>query len=258
MTGGIQSNGDTVKSFYDKFGWQTVDGQNGEDKLFRTFPAGYQGYHPLADQRVMSLIQGLSGSVLFVGGGDMPQNHVRIAKQFAEVSCMDISTVALDIAREKLGEDGTYLLESIVDTELPGDQFDLVYCAHVVYHINRADQETAVRQMMRLTKPGGRVVILYANPRSPFTLPGELARYLKRGRVSSAPELYYSAQPLSWWNRFPGKILPWRIIGSRPARMLIRGDGAWFFKTAAWVENRLPNLAVRLWQFPIIIIDRPK
>jgi ubiquinone/menaquinone biosynthesis C-methylase UbiE len=246
---------EVVQSFYDKFGWQTDGDKSGEDKLFRTFPRGYDAYQPFADKRVLKLLEGKTGSILFVGAGDMPANHVKLSEQFDTVACMDISKLALELSEKKLGR-GNYYLDSIVSTNLESAYFDVVYCAHVVYHIDKMEQETAVRQMIRLTKPGGRIIIIYANPHSPFAIPGEIARWLKRGRVGDNPELYYSAYPFSWWNRFRPRMMPWQIIGSRPARTLIRGSGTWFFKTAGWFEERFPKCAVKFWQYPIVIIDK--
>jgi len=39
-----------------------------------------------------------------------------------------------------------------------------VFRAHVIYHIDAAEQKTAVLELIRFCKPGGRVVILYKNP----------------------------------------------------------------------------------------------
>jgi ubiquinone/menaquinone biosynthesis C-methylase UbiE len=69
-------------------------------------------------------------------------------------------------AKAKLGPTGEFVLGSILDLPLPDNHVDAVYCAHVIYHIDAAFQEKAVRELIRVTKPGGRVVIIYANPNS--------------------------------------------------------------------------------------------
>ncbi len=261
---------ETVRKFYDEFGWAKRDGEaSGEDRLFRTFPAGYETYAAGSAGRTRRLFEGRTGRLLIVGGGDMPDNHLEIARRFSSVTCMDISERALDISRQKLGDRAEYVLGSIVDTEREGAQYDAVLCAHVVYHIDAREQEQAVRQMVRLAKPGGRVVIVYANPRSPFTLPGVAARAARRalgkGRSLSpagTPELYSHAHPLRWWRRFEGEcsltLAPWEVIGSRPARALLRSDRAAraFYRSAGWAEARAPALAVRLWHYPTVVLDK--
>ncbi len=257
---------DIVKSFYDEFGWRADGEPSGEDALFRTFPPAYQDYKPLATERMLEAFKGRGGTLLIVGCGDMPEAHVRLALQFDKVICMDISRVALEVSEKKLGARGTYILGSIVDTDLGDEIVDAAYCAHVIYHIDQAQQEQAVRQMIRLTRRGGRVVYLYANPRSPFTLPGEVMRAVKRrlGRKASGatPELYYHAHTLGWWRRFADQcrvsLEPSEAIGSRPAMALLKSKavGGAFFKGARWLQDAAPGLAVRLWQYPMVVLDR--
>jgi hypothetical protein len=142
--------------------------------------------------------------------------------------------------------------------------------------LTKSFKKRAIRQLIRVTKPAGRIVVIYANPWSPFTIPGAIMRWLKRVRRSISsdrstltnqesdriPELYYYVNPLSWWHRFKPQcrvtFLPWEVIGSRPARALLRTDrvATAFYRTAGWMERHSPRLSVRLWQYPIIILDK--
>ncbi len=267
--GEVASVSDNVARFYDGYGW--VDqggGESGEDRHFRQFPPAYARYTAQSTKRTLALFRNCRGSLLIVGCGDMPDSHKQIAAGFDHVTCMDISTVALAIAERRLGPGASYLRESIVDTTLPDKQFDAVFCAHTIYHIDKAEQAKAIVQLMRVMKPGGRAVIVYANPRSPVTIPGEILRWTKRQMGtrrdprSAQSLLYYHAHPLRWWRRFATEyqvtFLPWEVIGSRPARALLRSDrlAAGFFKSAAWLETRIPQVSVLLWQYPIVILDK--
>jgi SAM-dependent methyltransferase len=257
-----------VAGFYDGHGWvDQGDGSSGEDQLFRRFPPGHQAYAIGVCRRIAAAVGGRRGALLFVGCGDMPDNHVELARGFESVTCMDISGTALGIAERKLGATATYHRQSIVESPLADNLFDVAFCAHVIYHIDRDQQEIAVRQLIRLAKPGGRVIIIYANPRSVFTIPGEIARRSRR-LIKRRPEagghadLYYHAHPLGWWRRFAAEAdihyVPWEVIGSRPARALLRGDRMprLFFRAAAWLEAKAPWAAARLWQYPIVILDK--
>jgi SAM-dependent methyltransferase len=253
-----------VKSFYDEFGWRKDGEPSGEDQLFRAFPPAYQSYKPLAVARILKAFEGRSGTLLIVGCGDMPDSDVRLAEQFERVICVDISKVALEISEAKLGSRGTYILGSILESDLPDGSVDAAYCAHVVYHIDQAQQEAAVRQMIRLTKPGGRVVVLYANPLSPFTIPGGVLRRIKllARAKAGAPELYYHAHTLGWWRRFRDQcrltLQPLEAIGSRPAQALLKTNAiaSAFFSAARALESRAPSLATLLWQYPMVILDK--
>jgi SAM-dependent methyltransferase len=253
----------TVRDFYDTYGWS----KGGEDRLFRQFRPAYRPYHEQTVARTLRCFAGCDRSLLIVGGGDLPRSHVDLAAQFDAVTCIDISRVALDITRDKL-PDADRVLGSICDAPLPDSSFDAVFAAHIVYHIDAGDQERAVRELIRLTRSGGRIVIIYNNPRSPIRFATgavhRLRKLLAPGQAVQTAEtpLYFSPYPLRWWSRFKDacsvSMLPWDIIGSYEERTLIPTDGLAraFYGAAAWFERRLPSAAVHLWQYPIIILDR--
>jgi len=252
-----------VRDFYDTYGWS----KGGEDELFRQFRPAYRPYHAQSIARTLGCFAGRNGSLLIAGGGDLPQSHVDLASQFNTVTCIDISRVALGITQGKLPS-AERVLGSICCAPLPTSTFDAVFAAHIVYHIDANDQERAVRELIRVTKPGGRIVIIYNNPRSPIRF---AAGVVHRFRQRFAPEhavktveagLYFSPYALSWWSRFKDacsiSILPWEIIGSYEERTLIPSDGLAhaFYRAAAWVERQFPSASVHFWQYPIIILDR--
>jgi hypothetical protein len=88
---------DSVKKFYDAHGWK-----GGEDALFRQFRPAYQPYHAKTEARTLECFKGRSGALLIAGGGDLPQSHLDIANKFSNVTCVDISQIALDIAEQRL------------------------------------------------------------------------------------------------------------------------------------------------------------
>jgi SAM-dependent methyltransferase len=152
-----------------------------------------------------------------------------------------------------------------VNPDLDSNRFDAIFCAHVLYHIGKDNQETAVRQMLRLAKPEGSVLIVYANPRTFFTLPGELMRRLpQRSKPGGgkAPKLYYHAHPLRWWRRFRTEasfqLLPGDVIGARPARALLKSGlvASAFYRAALTLERRAPALAARLWHYPMFLLRK--
>jgi SAM-dependent methyltransferase len=252
-----------VQEFYDTYGW----GKGEENELYRQFRPAYQAYHEKTVARTLDCFTGRSGSLLIVGGGDLPPSHVELASRFDAVTCIDISRVALGITQSKLSSART-ILGSICDAPFETGSFDAVYAAHVVYHIDEKDQERAVREMIRVTRPGGRIIIVYDNPRSPVRFAAGVVHGLRkrfapeRGVKQAGTRLYFSAHPLRWWSSFKDaatvRMLPWDIMGSYEERTLIPSDGLAraMYGAAAWAERYLPSAAVRLWQYPIIILDR--
>jgi SAM-dependent methyltransferase len=251
----------SVREFYDERGWK-----GSEDRLFRQYSQAYQQYRAAAAARTIDCFAGRSGSLLIAGGGDMPESHIDIATKFDKTACIDISQTALDIAQRKVPK-LERTLGSICAAPFDDSTFDAVFCAHVIYHIDATEQEQAVRELIRICKPGGRVVIVYKNPRSPIRYAaGAIHRLRKlaapKGAVEEAAGLYFWAHSLAWWNRFKDTSVvtmrPWDIIGSFEERTLIPVNGlaSTFYGIARSIEVKSPRLAVKLWQYPIVILDK--
>jgi len=261
-----------VRNFYDRYGWVKAGDLSGEDALFRQFPDYYHRfYEPNSFRRLLSCFDGAGGRLLIAGCGDLPDNHVTIARRFANISCLDISRQALSSASAKMGDGASYIHGSLLHAPFPAEWFDAVLCAHVLYHIDVAEQARAVGELIRVTKPGGRVVIVYSNPDSIFALQfwrryrlgGLLARRAGGDQSgTAAPPLYFACHPRDWWRQFEARcevgLAPSDIMGSRQARLLLRHRLAAVavYRLATWIERVAPAVAVRLWQYPIVILTK--
>lgn len=73
----------------------------------------------------------------------------------------DISTHAIRFAKEHYGNITEFSVQGITDMNLyPDDQFDLTICSEVLEHIKEYGKEDqAVKEIKRITKPGGVIVI---------------------------------------------------------------------------------------------------
>ena len=263
----------TVREHYDNYGWVKKAGVSGEDVLYRRFSSPYRLYHDGVNARAMECFTDLNGKLLLAGGGDLPETHVTIANKFSETTCLDISKVAIDIARSKLEDRGEFIVGSILDIPKPEDHFDAAYCPHVIYHIAKDHQDKAIRELIRVTKPGGRIIIIYSNPDSlphriiKFKGRLPLIRRLKRKKQYSPeaecrPPLYFFAHPLSWWAQFDDEcdveIKPWDVMGSAQEEVILINDmiaslGYWL---CSWFENKYPDRAGRWWAYPLVVLTK--
>lgn len=263
-----------VRAFYDTYGWVRKAAASGEDTLFRDFSPAYYPYHARVNARTIECFADLNGRLLIAGGGDLPETHIAIANKFPEVTCLDISRVAIDIARDKLGNRGEFVLGSILDIPKPEDHFDAVYCAHVIYHIDKDQQARAIRELIRVTRPGGRIVTIYSNPDS---LPDRFARFkgklpllwkLKRRNqnykpdAQSPPPLYFFSHPLSWWAQFADqcdiKIRPWDVMGNAQEEVILINDtiASLGYRFFSWFESHYPDKAARWWSYPLLVLTK--
>ena len=252
-----------IREFYDTEGWVVgADGKTQEDRYFRSFGSSRAAYNERVRQRTVSQFDGLSGVLLIAGGGDLPESHMRVATQFETVVCVDISWRALEINKQKLGDRGEYHLGSILDLPFPDNSVDAVLCAHVLYHVDARDQERAIRELIRVTKPRGRLVILYMNPHAPLNLVQGLLKRLSFNRIGRKASLYKYVHPLSWWRRFlktsTVRMVPSDVMSTAQSDALHLNNaiGRRFFDWVAKFEDAAPRMALRIWSYPVIVLEK--
>jgi SAM-dependent methyltransferase len=252
-----------VRKFYDSEGWVIdEEGKTGEDRHFRALSESRGTYDEEIRQKTVAYFDGLKGILLIAGSGDLPQSHMLAAEKFARVVCVDISWRALEIGKSKLGAKGDYHQASILTLPLPDESVDAVLCSHVLYHIDKKDQEKAVKELIRVLKPKGRMVILYRNPNSPLNLIQRFVRFLQVNKILKKDKLYVYSYPLSWWSQFEElcrvRILPCDIMSYNQARIFFPSEvlRRWLFSWAARFENQHSHLATKLWSYPRIILDK--
>jgi len=270
----MEEEEEKVRDFYDRYGWVKTAGISGEAALFRDFSPPYYPYHARVNSRTLECFAGLGGRLLMAGGGDLPETHVTIAEQFAQTTCLDISRVAIEIAREKLADRGEFIVGSILAVPKPDDYFDAVYCAHVIYHVDSRRQESAVRELIRVTRAGGRIVMIYVNrdslpsrmvaAKSKLPVLWKLNRRKARERpmAEDRPPLYFFAHPLKWWSRFEDEcqveIKPWDVMGNTQEEALLISDGiaSVGYRACSWLEERYPRAAGRWWSYPLVVLTK--
>ena len=136
-------------------------------------------------------VRGLQGTVLDVacGTGDMV---LELQKHGCTVTGVDLSEEMLSIAKRKV-ENGKWKVADAEHLPFPDDSFDAVTCAFGVRNFVHLEQ--GLSEMLRVLKPGGRMVILeLATPDSKLIRP--------------------------FYNLYTKRIIPWlgsRIAGNREA-----------------------------------------
>ncbi|MCP4429937.1 MAG: class I SAM-dependent methyltransferase [Gammaproteobacteria bacterium] len=252
-----------VRRFYDEEGWVADESNTvAETTLFRDVGGGREIYDEKLKASLLKLLEKHDGRLMIVGSGDLPQSHVQAAQQFNKVVCIDISQRALDIGKQKLGDKGTYHLASILEAPLVDNSVDAVLCAHVLYHIDRYNQQRAVEEMIRITKTGGRIVIIYLNPNAPLMLIQRALKLFRVNKLLGKAKLYVHSYPINWWSQFESdckvSVSGYDAISTNQARTLLPNKSmrSKFFNWASRFEDNHPRLAARLWSYVIVVLDK--
>ncbi len=252
-----------VRKFYDEEGWVADESNTvAETTLFRDVGGGREIYDEKIKANLLKLLEKHEGRLMIVGSGDLPESHLQATLHFNKVDCIDISQRALDICKQKLGDKGTYHLASILEAPLPDNSVDVVLCAHVLYHIDRSNQQRAVEEMIRITRPGGRIVIIYLNPNAPLMLIQRALKLFRINKLLGKNKLYVYSYPIKWWSQFEGdckiNVSGYDAISTNQARSLLPSNSmrSKFFKWASRLEDRHPSLAARLWSYVIVELNK--
>jgi ubiquinone/menaquinone biosynthesis C-methylase UbiE len=133
-------------------------------------------------KRVSELLTGFHrGRVLDIGCGPAVVGNLFRGTR-VEYYGVDLSEAMIDVCRESFGKDPQFAF-SIQEIEMLGfadASFDVVLCLGVLEYV--LDEPAAIREVVRVMKPGGIFIATMLNKASPF----ELYNHYCYGKVSSA------------------------------------------------------------------------
>ena len=253
---------DDVRDFYDNRGWDAAGDEKvyADAQLWEDLRPCAAEYVSACRRKVLDHLPRSGDRILDAGSGPIQYpEYLEYSEGFAKRVCVDLSQRALDEARTKLGDRGDFVRVSLLDLPFPDGHFDAAISLHTIYHIDRARQEDAVREVVRVLRPGANAVIVYANPNR---LAARIKRLVRRRPGPEAGPIYFFAHPLSWWKRFADEadveIVPWRSINANESRRLIPDNrlGAAIFRAVLWFERAFPRAVTRLGCYPMIVLTR--
>jgi SAM-dependent methyltransferase len=256
---------DEVREFYDSQGWQ-AGAANAEEavyadaQLWEDLRPCAAAYVSACRRKVLEFLPESGERLLDAGSGPIQYaEYLEYSQGFFRRVCVDLSQRALDEARGKLGDRGEYVRASLLDLPFPDGHFDAAVSLHTIYHIDADRQERAVRELLRVVKPGARAVVVYSNP---DRLAARLKRLVGRERSSGPAPIYFFAHPLSWWQRFSDEavveIVPWRSLNANESRRLIPDNalGAGMFRALLGFERAFPGCATWAGFYPMIVLTK--
>jgi ubiquinone/menaquinone biosynthesis C-methylase UbiE/uncharacterized protein YbaR (Trm112 family) len=280
-----------VKDWYDQFGWQTGEGGLTLDAIsFGDLRPVSEEYGHKTQLRPLKYLQKGGKYILDVASGAIPQpEYLQYSEPFEKRICIDLSFVALQQCKKKLGNKGIYILGDITNLPLQNDVCDAVISLHTIYHVPGDEQLKALTELYRVLKPGGIELMIYnwgthalivrlaEIPLSPVVLNTvhAIQRVFGRKReahgasqASSASRpargLYFHAHTYKWFKNELSKfcrfdMVCWRAVDQRFLDYYIRERffGRTLLKLIYWWEEKFPRLAARLGKFPMFIIRKP-
>ena len=120
--------------------------------------------------------------VIDIGGGESTLVDDLLAVGYRNVTVLDISMTALEVAKERLGEGASkvaWLSGDVTECQLAARHYD-VWHDRAVFHFltNSTDRAAYVRQVAHAVKPGGHVIVATFGPEGPVKCSGlDVVRY---------------------------------------------------------------------------------
>jgi SAM-dependent methyltransferase len=268
-----------VSKFYNEVGWKTIDGITNDAQRWEDLRGCACRYISQCRKRVGNHIPSHGDKMLDMASGPIQyQEYQDYSRNFKTRYCVDLSADALKMAQARIGGHGVFLHGDFLKMELEPNTFDCAISLHTIYHIHRDLQADAVRKLLRVTKPGKPVIVVYANPNVPIfikrvvtliSLPTRAARSLKRLFSSASPEtpqtpanIYYFGHPLSWWQQFSDvatiKIYPNRSFQSHQQKLAFPDNiiGRAMFWLLFRMEQAFPRFFANKLHYPMVVLTK--
>jgi SAM-dependent methyltransferase len=222
--------------------------QSGLDAHFRTFYRTQKSDFRAANITQLALSKlDRSGSVLDVGCGSCVLTRQLLRDGF-DVTSADVSPEMLHMARECLEDEGLsasglHHMDIAQCRQHFGAIFDQVVCLDVIEHI--ADDATAVRDLVGLLKPSGRLVLSVPSLPSLYgpkdRQVGHYRRYTRKGLLSLCRRHGLHVRDIRYWNGL-GVPVSWVSL-----RVFHRAVNESMRRSDRGPLQAFANSALRLW-----------
>jgi SAM-dependent methyltransferase len=279
-----------VERFYNEVGWQLeANGlyQNAEYEDLRPVSADYIAR---AHTRVAEHLAPKGEYLLDAGSGPVQYAaYLKYSEGYKRRVCFDLSIVALQEARKKLGEKGFYVVGDIAHLPFKNEAFDGIVSLHTIHHLPMEEKETCYLGLYRCLKPGRSMVTVDGwarfglaklwqrviglskrfGPRE-IEIPsnrkiGQNAIGEPTKKQNAGPASTFVAKNDARWfkttftGQFPFRILSWRSVSVHFLRSVIRSNAHGYrkLKVLSWFEDHFPRFFGENGQYPLIVISKP-
>jgi SAM-dependent methyltransferase len=136
----------------------------------------------LSLELILRVAPNAGAAILDVGGGESTLVDDLIERGYRNVTVLDLSPTALDVAKARLGARASlaaWQVGDVCDAALPAQGLDLWHDRAVFHFLTGAEERAAyVRQVSRAVRAGGHVIVATFGPDGPLQCSGlDVVRY---------------------------------------------------------------------------------
>lgn len=144
-----------VQQFYDRVGWQTVADGTYQNARYEDLRPVSQEYVHRCHMRVKRFLKPTGRYLLDAGSGPVQYaEYLTYSDGYQYRVCADISIVALQEARQRIGSHGLFVVADVANLPFKSEPFDGVVSLHTLHHLPLEEQAKAYGELYRVLKPG--------------------------------------------------------------------------------------------------------
>ena len=248
-----------IYKFYNNFGWKEKNNIFKDDELFEDLRDGSKSYVSKCRKRLLKYIPKKGNHILdFASGPIQYKEYLEYSKNFRFRHCVDFSQDAINTAKKRLKKKGKYYCNDFFKINFKKNFFDCILSIHTLYHIKKNEQKNAVLKLIKISKKGTPIIIVYSNP---DTLISKIKKKILKPKKKSQ-QIYFFCHPLQWWKKFNKladvEIVPWRSFASSHQKLIFPNNfiGKIMFKAIYFLEENFKNFFIQNFQYHIVILKK--
>ncbi|MGB8252066.1 MAG: class I SAM-dependent methyltransferase [Anaerolineaceae bacterium] len=278
-----------VQSFYDRVGWKEVSEGVYQNARFEDLRPVSKEYIHRCHLRAGSFLTKNGRFLLDAGSGPIQYpEYLTYSEGYSYRVCVDISAVALDEARRRIGSRGMFIVADVSALPFRKEVFDGVVSLHTLHHLPIGNQQSGYLELWRVLASGRNAVIVNGWTDAPLMRWLEfLVKIMERvqSRKDNRKQQYTSIEadqkktepveePAGTYvqkftparlkeilgERIPYDIRCWRSVSVRFLRAVIhpRLAGRLSLRLLFWLEDHFAHFFGVTGQYPLIILKKPE
>ncbi len=268
-----------VQEFYNRVGWQQVSEGTYQNATYEDLRPVSHEYIHRCHLRVARHLSPAGNMMLDAGSGPIQYpEYLEYSRGYQNRVCMDISSVALKEARQRIGEHGLFVVGDIANLPFKAGAFDGLVSLHTIHHLPVDEHAQAYLELQRVLAPEKSGVVVNGWDLPPLTMVQNflirLVEALRRKTPSSKQQATATSQKSDrgtfvrkhtpgWLKKEVGTHIPveiwcWRSLSVRFMRTFIhdRLGGRFWLRLLYWFEERFPHFIGKNGQYPLIVLHK--
>jgi SAM-dependent methyltransferase len=150
-----------VRDFYNQVGWQEVSEGVYQNARYEDLRPVSRAYIHRCHMRVAEYLKPQGRYLLDAGCGPIqyPQ-YLEYSRGYSRRVCADISIVALQEARRRIGDHGLFVVADIANLPFKPEVFDGIVSLHTIHHLPLPEHEQAYRELYRVMAGSASAVVV--------------------------------------------------------------------------------------------------